>query len=59
MKAIAITAPNQLELIEIADPTPGNSEVVVEVAAVGICGTDLHIFEGEFAPSYQLSLVMK
>lgn len=50
MKAIAITAPNQLELIEIADPTPGNSEVVVEVAAVGICGTDLHIFEGEFAP---------
>ena len=50
MKAIAITAPNQLELIEIADPTPGNSEVVVEVAAVGICGTDLHIFEGECAP---------
>jgi len=50
MKAIAITAPNQLELIEIADPTPRNSEVVVEVAAVGICGTDLHIFEGEFAP---------
>lgn len=50
MKAIAITAPNQLELIEVADPTPGNSEVVVEVAAVGICGTDLHIFEGEFAP---------
>ena len=47
---MAITAPNQLELIEIADPIPGNSEVVVEVAAVGICGTDLHIFEGEFAP---------
>lgn len=50
MKAISITAPSQLELIELADPTPGNSEVVVEVAAVGICGTDLHIFEGEFAP---------
>jgi 2-desacetyl-2-hydroxyethyl bacteriochlorophyllide A dehydrogenase len=50
VKAITITAPNLIDLIEIADPTPGNSEVVVEVAAVGICGTDLHIFEGEFAP---------
>lgn len=59
MKAIAITAPNQLELIEIADPTPGNSEVVVEVAAVGICGTDLHILKVSLPRNYQLFLVMK
>ncbi len=25
-------------------------EVVVEVAACGLCGTDLHILQGEFAP---------
>src|SRR5689334_7520899 len=32
-----------LELEEIADPVPGTGEVVVEVEAASICGTDLHI----------------
>jgi len=35
----------------VDDPTPGRREVVVEVAACGICGTDLHILDGEFAPT--------
>ena len=35
----------------LEDPAPGPREVVVQVAACGICGTDLHILEGEFAPS--------
>ena len=50
MKAAVITAPGEIAIEEVADPTPGDNDVVVEVAAVGICGTDLHIFEGEFAP---------
>jgi 2-desacetyl-2-hydroxyethyl bacteriochlorophyllide A dehydrogenase len=50
MKAAVITAPGEIAIVEVADPTPGDNDVVVEVAAVGICGTDLHIFEGEFAP---------
>lgn len=50
MKSVSITAPGQIEIQDVADPTPGANDVVVEVAAVGICGTDLHIFEGEFAP---------
>lgn len=32
-----------LELAEIADPVAGVGEVVVEVEAASICGTDLHI----------------
>ncbi|CAM5677109.1 2-deoxy-scyllo-inosamine dehydrogenase OS=Streptomyces tendae OX=1932 GN=F3L20_23060 PE=3 SV=1 [Streptomyces tendae] len=36
------------------DPTPGPREVVVEVAACGLCGTDLHILQGEFAPSFPI-----
>jgi D-arabinose 1-dehydrogenase-like Zn-dependent alcohol dehydrogenase len=51
MKAAVITAPGKISIEEIDDPTPGVNEVVLEVAAVGICGTDLHIFEGEFAPT--------
>lgn len=50
MKAAVVTAPGEIAIEEVADPTPGDNDVVVEVAAVGICGTDLHIFEGEFAP---------
>jgi threonine 3-dehydrogenase len=32
-----------LEIAEIPDPVPGAGEVVVEVEAASICGTDLHI----------------
>ncbi len=48
MRAIVFEAPGKLALRELPDPTPGPKEVVVEVAAVGICGTDTHVFDGEF-----------
>ena len=51
MKAAVITAPGQVEVSTVEDPVPGPREVVVEVAACGLCGTDLHILHGEFAPS--------
>lgn len=35
----------------VPDPTPGARDVIIEVAACGICGTDLHILGGEFAPT--------
>lgn len=37
-----------VELQEIPEPQPGPGEVLLEVAAAGICGTDLHIFKEEF-----------
>jgi len=51
MKAALISAPGQVEVTTVPDPTPGPRDVVVQVAACGICGTDLHILQGEFAPS--------
>lgn len=51
MRAAVITAPGAVEVTTVADPTPGPRDVVVAVAACGICGTDLHILEGEFAPT--------
>jgi len=53
MRAVAIISAGEIELIDLPDPTPGNSEVVVEVAAVGICGTDLHIFEVSLHQNFQ------
>ena len=32
---------------ELADPEPGPGEVLLEVAACGVCRTDLHIVDGE------------
>ena len=46
MRAVLVTAPGSVELVDLTDPTPAPDGVVVEVAAVGICGTDLHIVDG-------------
>ncbi|HUY50010.1 MAG TPA: zinc-dependent alcohol dehydrogenase family protein [Streptosporangiaceae bacterium] len=51
MRAAVIKQVNEVDVITVEDPVPGPRDVVVEVAACGICGTDLHILEGEFAPS--------
>ena len=34
-----------IEILTIPDPTPQPNEVVIEVAAVGICGSDMHMYE--------------
>ena len=46
MRAVLVPEAGRVELVELPDPTPGPGSVVVEVAAVGICGTDLHIVDG-------------
>lgn len=48
MRAIVFEGPGQLVLGERPNPTPGPKEVVIKVAAVGICGTDTHVLDGEF-----------
>ncbi|MEX2536257.1 MAG: zinc-binding dehydrogenase [Trueperaceae bacterium] len=37
-----------VELREIPQPQPGPGQALIEIAAAGICGTDLHIFHDEF-----------
>ena len=51
MKAAVITAPGEVAVTAVDDPVPAPGEVVIEVAACGLCGTDLHILRGEFAPT--------
>ncbi|MFD7510872.1 zinc-dependent alcohol dehydrogenase family protein [Streptomyces sp. NPDC059853] len=51
MKAALIESVGKVSLTTVPDPTPGPRDVVVEVAACGLCGTDLHILQGEFAPT--------
>ncbi|MFE6893146.1 zinc-dependent alcohol dehydrogenase family protein [Streptomyces sp. NPDC057694] len=51
MKAAIVESVGKVTVGEVPDPTPGLRDVVVEVAACGLCGTDLHIRQGEFAPT--------
>lgn len=52
MKAARITQPRQLEIIDIPIPDPLDNELVLKVMASGICGTDIHIFDGEYMGAY-------
>jgi len=46
MRAVVLTGVNRLELRDVPSPAPAAHEVRVRVAAVGLCGTDLHIVAG-------------
>jgi L-iditol 2-dehydrogenase len=37
-----------VELQEVPEPHPGDGQVIIDVQAAGICGTDLHIYLDEF-----------
>ncbi len=37
-----------VELREMPEPVPGPGEVLIEVKACGICGTDIHVLHDEF-----------
>lgn len=51
MKAVVISSPGVISVESVPDPTPKPGEAIIEVAACGICGTDLHVLQGEFAPT--------
>ena len=51
MRAAVIESVGQVTVTDVPEPVPGPRDVLVQVAACGICGTDLHILDGEFAPS--------
>ncbi|MFC7403825.1 zinc-dependent alcohol dehydrogenase [Georgenia alba] len=47
MKALQLAEFGRMEVVELPDPQPGPGEVLIRVAATGICGSDLHGFTGE------------
>jgi len=46
MRAAVLVSVGRIEVREVPRPQPGPREVLLRVAAVGLCGTDLHIFAG-------------
>ena len=46
MKAVLLKDVEKLALESVSDPEVPPHEVLIGVRAVGVCGTDLHIYQG-------------
>ena len=46
MKALLLTQYDHLEICDLPTPVPGPDELLIEVAACGICGSDVHGYDG-------------
>lgn len=55
MKAAYITGKAQMEVRQTDVPSPGAGEVLLRVRACGICGTDLHFYNGDLPAMASLS----
>jgi 2-desacetyl-2-hydroxyethyl bacteriochlorophyllide A dehydrogenase len=54
MKAARIDAPGHAVVTTAPEPEVGTDDVLIKVHSAGICGTDLHIFRGEYEADYPL-----
>jgi len=48
MKAARLLSTGDMRLVDVPEPVPAPGEVLIRVEAGGICGTDRHLFKGEF-----------
>jgi 2-desacetyl-2-hydroxyethyl bacteriochlorophyllide A dehydrogenase len=55
MRAAFIEEPGNIQVKEVPVPQVREDEVLIEVRASGICGTDIHIFRGEYLGSYPVN----
>jgi threonine dehydrogenase-like Zn-dependent dehydrogenase len=49
MRGVTFPGDREIEFLEVSDPTPGEGEVVVEMKASGMCGSDLKFYRGQFS----------
>lgn len=47
MRAAVLVAPGRMEVRDVPVVPPGPTELLLRVGAVGLCGTDFHIFSGQ------------
>jgi threonine dehydrogenase-like Zn-dependent dehydrogenase len=52
MRALVVDRPGSSTVREVPAPAPGPGEVLVEVAAAGICGSDIELLQGTRPAAY-------
>jgi D-arabinitol dehydrogenase (NADP+) len=55
MKAIVYDAPRHFTYRDVETPKIQPDEILLRVDACGLCGTDVHVHEGEFGPRFPLT----
>ena len=55
MKSVVFKGPNRCAVETKPDPSPGPDDVIVKVRASGICGTDIHMFDGDIPIDYPMT----
>ncbi len=51
MKGIVFLGNKNLEIQEFKDPVPGPNDVIIEIKASGMCGSDLKFYRANSGPS--------
>ena len=46
MKALILSGYKQLDIVDIAKPQPADDELLIRIKACGICGSDVHGYDG-------------
>src|SRR3954465_8851082 len=54
MKAVLYDAPRSYSLTDVPTPEAGAGQIRIKVDQVGVCGTDLHIHNGDFNAVFPL-----
>jgi D-arabinitol dehydrogenase (NADP+) len=54
VKAVLYDAATVVRIADVPTPSPGPHQVLIQVLAVGVCGTDLHIHHGGFGARFPL-----
>ena len=49
MKAICLIAPGKVETTDVPDPRMDSEDVLVDIKYVGLCGSDLNTYRGNFS----------
>ncbi len=57
MKAAVLTEFNHIEWKDVPEPEFGPGEVMIKVSYASICGSDQHVFKGEFGPRVTLPTI--
>jgi len=58
MRKAVLAAPRRFEVIDAEIPSPGPDEVLVKVLSMGICGSDLHYYAGDYVSDQQIEYPM-
>ncbi|MCV6592201.1 MAG: alcohol dehydrogenase catalytic domain-containing protein [Silicimonas sp.] len=52
MRAAVLVEPGKFELRHVPRPEPGPTDVLIKINRTGICGTDMHIFHGNYSAEF-------